>query len=515
MAQNRRSFLKSTIGLGLASPLFGEVLGSPASASGSQFDPDFGTAQQAARAIRTGVISSRELTAHVFERIEAHNPKINAFVTLAKEQAMERANAADEALAAGHPWGPLHGLPVVLKDNLATAGIRTTAGSKKYEKTVPSHDAVPVARIKNAGAIIVGKTNLPEFGGDVQTYNDVAGTTNNPWDLKRTPGGSTGGGGAALAAGFGFLEIGNDIGGSIRTPSNFCGVYGHKPTLNLVSRVGNMPPDPGTVGAALSDLSVNGPLARSAQDLRLELEIIGGPAPTEAVAYSWRLPAPRGSSLSDYRIGYTIDDRFCPVTGEVLEVLERAIRALEKAGARLERGWPEGVNPGETFELYFRLLGAAFSASEAQREELEETQHTLREAKNYLDGVTISHERWKQDNVGRYRARAAWSDWFQDHDVFLMPVTFTPAFLHDHNPKQSQRWISTPKGKRNYIEMFKWISFATLTGCPATVAPVGLTRSGLPVGLQIMGPYLEDATPIDIAGRLADLIGGFQRPPGL
>jgi amidase len=199
----------------------------PRARGASDFDPDFGSAADAARAVRTGAISSRELTAHVFERIRKYNGRVNAFVTLVEDQAITRARAADEALAQGKPWGRLHGVPILMKDDKKTAGIRSTCGAKMYANNVPKENAPAVQNLLDAGAIIVGKTNLPEWASDFQSYNEVAGTTNNPWNSDRTSGGSTGGGAAALACGMGFLELGSDIGGSIRTPSHFCGVFGH------------------------------------------------------------------------------------------------------------------------------------------------------------------------------------------------------------------------------------------------------------------------------------------------
>ncbi|HEY8509661.1 MAG TPA: amidase family protein, partial [Steroidobacteraceae bacterium] len=312
---------------------------------------------EAIAALREGVISSRELTERVFTRIRRHNSKINAFVTLLEAQALEQARQADEQRARGQAQGALHGLPVVVKDSLEIAGVRTTSGSKTLATHVPKRDATVVARLKEAGAIVIGKTNLPEFASDWQSYNDVAGTTNNPWDLTRTPGGSTGGGAAALAAGLGFLEIGSDIAGSIRVPSHFCGVYGHKPTHGIVPLHGHIPPPPG-VAPGLQTLPVIGPMARSAADLLLELNVLAGPSGDDAVAYRWTLPKPRRSRLRDYRIGVVLDDPFCPVDAEVAKVLAEAIAALRKAGVQVTEGWPQGFNPRESLENYWFLLGA-------------------------------------------------------------------------------------------------------------------------------------------------------------
>ena len=481
----------------------------------SAFDPDFGTATQALAALRRRAVSSRELTTHVLDRIRKLNPALCAFITVAEEQAMVRARQADAALARKKALGPLHGLPIVVKDAWATAGLRTTGGSKTLEQHVPTDDAVVVARLKAAGAVIVGKTNVPEWSADWQSYNDVAGTARNPWDPARTPGGSTGGGAAAIAAGMGFLEIGSDIAGSIRIPASFCGVYGHKSTLNLVPFRGHIPPLPGVQGAP-SDLTVAGPLARSAADLLLELGIVAGPDRDEAVALRWTLPKPRHARLRDYRIGYVIDDPMCPVDAPLKAVLADTIAALRKAGARLTEGWPEGVEAERQALLYRWLLGAFFSQtySAEQYEQWREARAKGDESPWTL-GLTSTHRDWLPRNAARLASRTIWQQYFKTHDAFLMPMTYVPAVPHDHSLPLGERKVMTTAGERLYLSLFRWISFATLTGCPATSAPVGRTRDGLPVGLQIMGPYMEDATPIDLAGKITEVTGGFVPPPKL
>jgi len=511
---NRRSFVKTAVSAFAAAPLVSRI--SRSAAAASKFDPGFATASHAVRAIRSGVISARELTEHTYRRISQHNPKVNAFVTLIEEQAMARAREADDALAAGKVWGPLHGLPIVIKDNFSTAGVRTTSGSKKFENRIPREDSVAVARLKSAGAIIIGKTNLPEFARDNQTHNEVAGTTNNPWDPRRTSGGSTGGGATALAAGLAFLELGSDIAGSIRNPSHFCGVYGHKSTLDVV-------PGPGAIGTGLavstpSFMGVAGPMARGAEDLRIMLEVIGGPVPAEAVALQWKLPPARRARLRDYRIGYVMDDPFCAVTSEVRDVLTNAIGALRKAGVDLREGWPPGIDPEALFDAYYFLLLARFArpATERQRGQPESDSDEPWEyyAKKTREALAASHWDWAARTASRLRARAVWQEYFKTYDAFLLPGNFVAAFPHDHEMPAYRRMLDTPEGKRLYYDVMKWTSLATLSGCPASVAPVGRTRGGLPVGLQIMGPYLEDATPIDIARLMADVVGGFEAPPG-
>ncbi len=509
--KNRRTFLRGASAALVAAPFVSSL--PRANAQAARFDPNFGTATEAVNALRRGAISSRELTAHVFERIKKHNTKINAFVTLLEEQAMARAKEADQALAKKQPWGKLHGLPIVVKDVFATDGVRTTSGSKLLEKYVPKEDAVVVARLKAAGAVIVGKTNTPEFAADWQSFNAVAGASNNPWDVARTPGGSTGGGAAALAAGFGFLEIGSDIGGSIRIPSHFCGIYGHKPTFGVVPLDGHIPPPPG-VAAGPAELPVAGPMARGAEDLLLELGVVAGPDPAEAIAYRWNLPAPRKTKLGNYRIGYVVDDSFCPLDSEAKAVLAGAIESLRKKGAQLTEGWPAGVDPNKQFENYFWLLASFFSQTLPDPVFKGMQQAVAGGADDlWLKGNTAIHRDWLRQSGQRLRARALWQDYFKTHDAFLLPAAFVPAFPHNQQMPQEARKLKTTEGERPYLDMAKWISFATLTGCPATVAPVGRTKSGLPVGIQIMGPYLEDATPIDMAMKMADVTGRFVAPP--
>jgi amidase len=483
-----------------------------AGARAARFDPDFGAATDAVAALARGVISSRELTAHVFARIERHNPDLNLFVTLAQERAMARARRADEKRAQRKARGKLHGLPVLVKDVFATAGLRTTAGSKLFDRYVPEHDAVAVARLEAAGAIVIGKTNLPEFASDWQASNELVGTSNNPWDRDRTPGGSTGGGAAALAAGLGFLELGGDLSGSIRIPSHCCGVYGHRPTIDLVPLRGHIPPPPG-VPPAPAELPAAGPLARSAADLALALGVLAGPDAPESAAYRLALPEPRRTRLRDYRVGYVLDDPFCPVDAPVRDVLSGAIESLRASGVRLEEGWPAGVEPARQYELYGWLL-AAFLSQAVPEPEFERMLAARQHARDpWTRASTASHREWLRHSALRLQARAAWQSYFENHDAFLMPVAIVPAFPHDPRA-MSERRLATSGGDRPYTDLGAWISFSTLTGCPATVAPAGRTRDGLPVGAQILGPFLGDATTIDLAARMADVVGGFEPPPG-
>jgi amidase len=489
------------------------------------FNPNFGTAVEAAKAVREGVISSCELTRHIFDRIKKYNEKINAFVTLNEEQALKRACKADDALANGKIWGPLHGLPILIKDQFATAGLRTTCGFPELANYIPAENAVAVNKLLDAGAVIIGKTNTPIGASDIQTYNKVAGTTNNPWDITRTSGGSTGGGAAALAAGLGFLELGADLAGSIRTPSNFCGVCGHKSSLNIVPYQGSIPPLPSLIPPSinlmgLNDLAVVGPLARSAADLKLELEIIAGTAPEDVPSLKWSLSKPRKAKLKDYRIGYVTDDPFCPVHPEIKEVISGTILALQKEGVKMKEGWPGGIEFGDVFDIYFKLLAAYVSRSPIFTDAVINNLRLLfcmpygEYQRNFVAGLTISNKDWYALSVKRLASRLAWQEYFKYYDAFLMPANCITAFPHNHDRNMWGRVIESPDKQRYYGEAFKWISVATLAGCPVTVIPAGRTKTNMPVGIQIMGPYMEDGTSLNLAMKMEKVLGGFTPPPG-
>lgn len=467
---------------------------------------DFASALEAAQAIRRGRVSSVELTRRAFERIARYDPQINAFVYQMRDDALTRARRLDKAQAKGKRLGVLHGVPVHVKESFAVAGYPCTWGIPAFKDVQAAHNSEAADRLLEAGAVLIGGTNVPVNLGDAQSYNKIYGTTNNPWDLTRTPGGSSGGSAAALAAGLGYLSVGSDIGGSLRGPAHFCGIYAHKPTLDLISIRGHLPggkiADPGF--ATL--LAVAGPMARRAEDLLAALKVLGGPIGPDAKAWRWKMPPPRARKLKDFRVGYVLDDPTAPVSSEVKPLLEQVIGVLERAGAKLKSGWPSGYSHGTLLNNYMFLLRAFLYsvASPAQQE-----------AQKATAGPGLaSFAEWQRQNLLRLAFRAQWQQYFQDVDVFLSPVLFTPAFPHDHSQPMDHRTIATPQGPAPYWNIFHWIAPATLTGCPATAAPIGLTAAGLPVCMQIMGPYWEDATPVTFAALLARETGGFQQPPG-
>jgi len=478
------------------------------------FNPDYGSAIEAAAAIRAGKISSAELTAHVFDRIDAFDPKINAYVYQLREEAMAVASAADEATARKEATGPLHGVPVNVKESFGVAGHPCTWGIPALRESRAPANATAVQRLLDAGAILLGATNVPLNLMDYQSFNEIYGTTNNPWDLTRTPGGSSGGSAASLAAGMAFLSIGSDIGGSIRAPGSFCGVYGHKPTLDIVPLMGHLPGGINMQSGFSTLLAVAGPMARSAEDLDMSLQVLAGWEAPEAKAMQWSLPKARHERLRDFRVGFILEDMEVPVSAETRAVLESAIRACEKAGASISEGWPAGFSFREMLDTYWFHLGAFdYSMMPPEAQQAARGQMDGR-PRTYARGALSSFAEWQGQNVKRLAYRAIWERYFSDVDVFLMPTTFTAAFQHDHGPTDT-RMIPMPEGEmRPFWDSLAYIVPATLTGCPATTAPAGLTRSGLPVGLQIVAPYLEDATSIAFARLLAGEIGGFQPPPG-
>jgi amidase len=482
-------------------------------------DIAFRSASELVAAIRKREISSRELLEHYLQRVERYNPKLNAVVTLDIEQAQKRADAADAALTRGEMLGPLHGLPMTIKDTIETSGIRTTAGAPIHADHVPTQDAPAVARLVSAGAVIFGKTNVPVFAADAQSYNPIFGTTNNPWDVTRSPGGSSGGAAAALAAGLVGLELGSDIGGSIRNPAHYCGVYGHKPTFDIIPLRGHIPGPPGSLSG--TDIGVLGPLARSADDLALAMDLLTGPSRDRAVAWRLELPPPRRASLREYRIAAWLDDPVCPVDAEVRTRLESVVVALRKAGATVDEKARPTFTFADALRVYLSLLWAAMSPglSPEHIQSLVETRgQLLGDDESYdarfVRGSVQLHRDWLLANETREQYRVRWAEFFCTYDVLLCPVVPTVAIPHNQSEPQFARTIRVNGQERPYLDLIAWAGLIGMVYLPATVAPVGQTAQGLPVGVQIVGPYLEDHTPIDFARRLADVVGGYEIPPG-
>lgn len=477
------------------------------------------TAQDSATALagrlRRRELSSRELVELYLDRIERLNPAVNAVVTLDADRARAEAAAADQAAARGEDLGPLHGLPVTVKDCIETASLRTTCGTPDLADHVPGRDATAVARLRAAGAVVLGKTNTPPWAGDAQTDNPVFGRTSNPWDRARSPGGSSGGAAAAVAAGLTGLDLGSDLGGSIRMPAGYCGVFGLRPSFGVVPTRGHLPPPPGA--RTELDMGVLGPLARSADDLALALDVLAGPDEPHAAGWRLDLPPPRATALADYRIAAWLDDPACPVDAAVTAVLTSAVDALRRDGVKVhEHAGP--VDLAESARLFQRLVqpfmgtmldDAAFAELTAAAAGDGGTPHA-----RWARHVTAPVRAWAFAHERRLAVTADWARFFRDHDVLLCPVTPTTAIEHDATPDPDERRIVVNGVPVPYWEQVRWTQAVSIAHLPVATVPVGLSAGGLPVGVQVIGPFLGDRTVIDVARRLAAMLGGYRPPPG-
>ncbi len=473
----------------------------------------FASATDMLEAMRQGHVSSAELVEMHIERIERLNGPINAIINTTFDRARAEAKEADQRRASGED-APLLGLPITMKESNAIAGLPQTAGFE-HLKGVPANEDGPVgARALAAGAALLGQTNIPVALGDWQANSPVYGRTDNPWDATRSPGGSTGGGSAALAAGLTPLEFGSDIGGSVRIPAAFCGVYGHRPTETLVPRVGSFPGAERPNVAAL--MGVQGPMARSAYDLDIALQVIAGPEPLEDVAWRVELPAPRAERLADYRVGILEPLPGVEVDAEMAERLEELGTWLGQQGANVRR-----VTLPFDFADYakdYMLLLSLRTSGPMSREDRMEVDRKLRD-------LPEERERWRGEALTmwahefsdllsrRENFRWAYRDFFRDLDVLLTPMALGPAFEHTELPFNER--LITVNGKQvRYGDTIHYPSLAILAGQPATAFPGGLNREGLPLGLQAIGPYLEDRTPIRFAQLVEDGWRSFEPPPG-
>ncbi len=469
------------------------------------------SATELAGDIRSREVSSRELLEHLVARIERLDGPVNAVVQWDLERARAAADAADRAVTAGDDLGPLHGVPMTIKDSFQTEGCVTTSGSPELADFVPTEDAWPVARLRAAGAIPFAKTNLPLLADDIQSFNEVYGTTNNPHDPTRTPGGSSGGSAAALAMGFTPIELGSDIGGSIRVPAHYSGVMGHKPSYGIVPGHGQIPGMPGTLSQA--DLAVTGPMARSTEDLALGLGVLAGPDRWSTPAWRLELPPSRADDLASFRIAAWLDDELFPVDDDTGRALAATVEAIETAGGRVETDARPAFDLERAFDVFARLLFAATSGGHPRSKIERLAADTSDTALGFVKRSTaVRHRDWLYENERREQLRERWAEFFSDHDAILLPVHPCPAIPHDHSTPQFARRVDIGGVERDYLDLFAWIAPAGLAFLPATVVPVGTSADGLPIGVQVVGPFLHDHTTIRLAGLLAELRGGCPRP---
>ncbi len=453
-------------------------------------------AVQLAAQIRARELSSRDLLELYLDRIGRLDGDVHAVVTLDADRARIAADAADDAMAAGVDLGPLHGLPITVKDAIETEGIRSTGGARELVDHVPAADAPAVARLKGAGAIVFGKTNLPRWSADFQTFNDIFGVTNNPWSPTHTVGGSSGGAAAAVAAGFTSFELGTDIGGSVRIPAHCCGVFGLKPSFGVVPQRGYLDHVGG--GTTDADINVFGPIARSADDLDLLLGVLAGPDPERAPAWRLDLPACLAAALSEFRIGTWLDDPAAPVDAEYLAVMRRAVDELADAGAKVDEDHPP-VAFTESRGLFSRMILPAISPSLPD---------------DRADAASGSHRAWLRAEQERAALRGTWAEWFTGHDLLVLPVMTTPAFPHDHAGELLDRTIEINRETRALVSTIDWLGLAGVVGLPSAVIPIGRTAAGLPVGVQLVAPFLHDRRALRAAQLASEVLGGYTPPPG-
>jgi amidase len=468
----------------------------------------FPSAEELLVALRAGAVTAVELTDEAIARIERDDEVVNAICVPDFDRARAAARRADQARARGEDR-PLLGIPVTVKESYDIAGLPTTWGVPQHRDHVPTQDAVQVSRLKAAGAVVLGKTNVPLGLQDIQSFNDIYGTTTNPWDHTRTPGGSSGGSAAALACGFGALSIGSDIAGSLRTPAHFCGVHAHKPTLGLAASRGMVAPAEPALPTEL-DLAVVGPLARTARDLTLLLDVMAGPDPlTLGVAYGVTLPPARHERLGDFRVLVLDEHPLIPTGSAVRAAVDRVAAALVNGGALVERHSPLLPDLTEAAIIYTQLLISGSPARfpiesheqlRARAAGLSTDDQSL--AATRLRAIVFSHRDWLAANQRREVHRHGWRQLFAEFDAVVCPITPTPAFPHDHNPNLLERRIDIDGVEHPYLDQLVWAGLATLPGLPATAIPAGRSADGLPVGVQLIGPMFEDRTPL----RLAELL---------
>src|SRR6516162_3504422 len=476
----------------------------------------FKSAVEIARLIREREVRATEALEHFLARVEKYNPNLNAVIWLDVGRARERAKAADAALAKGEVWGPLHGVPMTIKESYNVAGSPTTWGDPKLRNNVTETSAFAVERLEKAGVVLFGKTNVPYMLADAQSYNDIYGTTHNPWDPTRSPGGSSGGEAATLAAGLSALGAGSDIAGSLRNPAHYCGVYGHKPTWGLISTRGHAPPGIMTP----TDISVVGPMARHAEDLDLALRALAGPDQLHQAAWRVELPPPRRRRMGQFRVAVWASSPLCRIDTSVSDLFDRAVDAVVRTGATVDDAARPGIHDEEHHRLFMLLLRAA-TASRMRDEDFfrqQEIAATLNDddvsdRAAVARGATLLHRDWGNANESRTRLRYAWREFFKRFDVLLTPVAATAAFPHNRNPNRDERTVNVNGKSAPYAEQLFFAGLASLSYLPATAAPIGLSAEGLPVGLQIIGPEGEDPTTIEFARLLAAEIGGFVPPP--
>jgi len=475
----------------------------------------FKSAIEIARLIRERKMSAAEVLEHFLVRVTKYNPKLNAIIWLDAERARKRAKAADAALARSEIWGPLHGVPMTIKESYNVAGSPTTWGDPKLKDNVTETSALAVERLEKAGVILFGKTNVPLMLADWQSYNEIYGTSNNPWDVSRVPGGSSGGSAAALAAGLTGIDAGSDIGGSIRDPAHYCGVFGLKPTWAVITPKGQALPGV----HAYSDMAVIGPMTRGAEDLDVALDAMAGSDEIDGVAWKLQLPNCSAKSLREFRIAVKLRDPNSEVDSEYADKLQEFVDALAKRGAKIKEIEPK-LDTRRLHEVYVLLLRAATSArlSEADVERWCKAVIEIGGANGpYFDlmarGNTLPHRDWLKLNNERHGLRRAFAAFFADWDILLCPAAASAAWPHDHEGERWARKVMVNGKQVPTTDQLFWAGYSSLVYLPSTVGPIDLTKSGLPVGYQAIAASGRDKTATAFSRLVEKEIVGFVPPP--
>lgn len=477
----------------------------------------FRPATDLARLLRAGKVTATGLLDLCLDQYAKHNAALNAIVVTDIDRARKAAAAADRRLKRGKPAGPFDGVPMTAKESFDWTGTPSTWGAPWLRDNIATSDAVALKRLTDAGAVIYGKTNVPLMLADWQSYNDVYGTTNNPWDLNRAPGGSSGGSAVALATGMSALEIGSDIGASIRNPAHYCGVYGHKPTWGVVPYRGHYLP--GVVHP--TDISVAGPLARSARDLAAMMRLLAGSDGADSRAVTIRLPAARQTTLRQFRVAVMLSDPVSEVDQPVQDLIARLAGFLERKVKKLSLSARPAFSTREAMDVYVALLRSATS----RRQTEEEFAANAAKVHGFSPGddsyfakmlraYVMPHRSWLMVNERRHQMRLLWEAFFEDWDVMICPAAASAAFPHDHVGERHERTIAVNGKRAATTDQLFWAGYSGCFLLPSTVAPLGLTPQGLPSGVQIITRQYDDFTAIRFAELLEKECARFVPPPG-
>jgi amidase len=477
----------------------------------------FRSATDLAALIRSKQVSSEELLDLYLARVETLNPRLTAVVALDISAARKRAREADEALHRGEVWGPLHGVPMTLKDTFDVVGMPSTWGVPELKDNYPAKNAPAVEKFLDAGAVVFGKTNIAAYHVGWVTKNDVYGTTSNPWDLSRSPGGSAGGAAAALAAGLTSLEIGVDFGGGVRNIAHYCGIWSHKPTYGVTNLMGSVLPGIGSK----PDMAVIGPIARSPADLKLALSIMIGPHPDDAIAWRIELPPPRREGVAGLRVAVLPEHADFPVEAAVKDRIQAVADFLALRGAEVDETARPAIDLKAAFRIFNGLLVMPMMARRQDEQFWTRLSHLTQyfftgggEAEPQDETRLLSYANWMMLDNSRKMVCGAWSEFFKDYDVLLCPAAPGVAVPHDADKLWHQRRLDVNGKPLSVVEATMWGAMATLGNLPATVAPAGFSASGLPVGVQIIGPQYGDHTCIALAQYLERNFQGFVPPRG-